>query len=410
MRILHVISQKPSFTGSGTYYSALINESIKNNSSFFMCYGVSSKDIVKNYFKVKENCLVVEFESPDLNFPIPGMSDTMPYESSIFSKMTSQEIECYFRTWKRALKQAIEKFQPQIIWAHHLWITTALLKELTNIPVIAFCHGSDLLQTKKSKSLFKTILPSLEKINLVISTSPSQRSEITSLIDAQNIIYIGNGIRSDIFFLNEGLYEENGYFKVVYAGKLSKEKGVHCLIEAIKQLINSGSKIKLTLIGNGSHEEVTYLKSLANEFKKSIHFIGAVNQNELARYFNNTDLFVLPSFYEGLGLVALEAIACGCNIITTNLPNLLSVIPEKAFTQKIVSKISLPNIHNKIELNDLLSFCQELQEAIVYQMRIYRPKEMRKIISELAKDFTYSEIYRQLNLLSAKLIQYPIKL
>jgi glycosyltransferase involved in cell wall biosynthesis len=405
MKILHILSQKPSFSGSGTFYNALINESIKQGISPYLVYSVSTADRTNFFEGLEENTKQIEFDSEDIPYSIPGMSDVMPYASTMFSQLSPDELSLYFKILRAKISQAISEFNPEIIWTHHLWVASSIVKEFSGkIPVIAFCHGSDILQSKKSSAIFNVIKPNLEKIDITISTSPQQFSEISQLLTQPKVLHIGNGIREDVFYLKKTIFKEENFTKLSYAGKISKEKGVHCLISSVKKLIDEGMKVELSLFGSSPESEFVYIKSLSKGYEESIKFLGNVSQEELSDSLNNTDIFILPSFYEGLGLVVLEAIACGCRAIITDLPNLSSVLSDKMFETNIVSKVPLPNIHGSMELEDLTLFCEFLKEKIKEQSSLSFGQLFREEISNSVSEFTYKSLFEKLIGISKSLI------
>ena len=83
---------------------------------------------------------------------------------------------------------------------------------------------------------------------------------------------------------------------------------------------------RLHLIGDGSGEERDEVLNLAAALGDRVHLWGPQPQEELARLMGQAHLVVLPSFFEGLPLVVLEALACGCRVVTTALPGVEAVL------------------------------------------------------------------------------------
>jgi glycosyltransferase involved in cell wall biosynthesis len=69
---------------------------------------------------------------------------------------------------------------------------------------------------------------------------------------------------------------------------------------------------------------------------------GAVNQRELARIMRHAHIFILPSFYEGIPLVVLEALACGCRIVANDLPGTQEILGGTAVAY--ISLIQTPRL------------------------------------------------------------------
>lgn len=95
----------------------------------------------------------------------------------------------------------------------------------------------------------------------------------------------------------------------LYVGRLVKVKNLEFLIKVFNDL----PLLNLNIIGFG--EEESHLKSMA---KNNIHFVGAVNNKDLAQYYQDNDVFVLPSASEPWGLVVEEALNNGLPILVSN--------------------------------------------------------------------------------------------
>ena len=81
--------------------------------------------------------------------------------------------------------------------------------------------------------------------------------------------------------------------------------------------------LQLTLAGgNGDEGELGRIRTLAEACPCPVIFAGRLPQEKLADVYNESDVFVLPSFYEGLPLTVMEALACGCKVVVTDLPGI----------------------------------------------------------------------------------------
>jgi colanic acid/amylovoran biosynthesis glycosyltransferase len=103
------------------------------------------------------------------------------------------------------------------------------------------------------------------------------------------------------------------------AARLSPEKGIEFLIHAVKLLLDQGHDLQLRLAGDGPSKEE--LVRVTSELKLSdrVHFLGFLNEDEIISELEDCDLFVLPSFVEGLPVSAMEAMAIGVPVIATNI-------------------------------------------------------------------------------------------
>ncbi len=111
-------------------------------------------------------------------------------------------------------------------------------------------------------------------------------------------------------------------FYIVFVGSLVKRKGVDLLVEAFKMIEND--KLRLLIVGRGELEE--NLKKITKDDKR-IEFLGYLD-NPIC-YIKASDLFILPSFSEGIPNVIIEALACETPIIATDVDGIPEIIEHK---------------------------------------------------------------------------------
>jgi colanic acid/amylovoran biosynthesis glycosyltransferase len=113
------------------------------------------------------------------------------------------------------------------------------------------------------------------------------------------------------------------------AARLSAEKGLSFLLYTIKSLRDLGHDLKLRLAGDGPSR--AKLESLAKDLNIEDHviFLGFLTEAEITAELQNSDLFVLPSFVEGLPISAAEAMATGVPVIATNIAGTSELIDHE---------------------------------------------------------------------------------
>jgi len=318
MKILHLISQHPESTGSGFYIQNIIRQADAAGHQNVLVAGISGESRPKLDCITPQSCRFVRFNSGKLNYTIPGMSDVMPYPSSVFGMLSSAQIDIYELEFSKIIADAVHAFGPDIIHSHHLWLASAIArKRFPEIPMVTSCHSTDLRQFLQCPHLQERVLPHCQKIDHILALSRSQLSKISQLysIPSDKIDIVGGGFDEQMFSVREK--ESSSQIEMLYAGKLSFAKGVDVLLRAV-QSMPAGS-IHLHLAGSGTGEEERHCLELAEKAGASVTVHGRISQRELARLMGLCHLFILPSFYEGLPLVLLEALASGCRIITTDL-------------------------------------------------------------------------------------------
>ena len=168
MKILHVIAQLPSGTGSGVYYSNVIAELKKyghKQAALFACQDDFSFNVLDSDAQYP-----VCFKSEQIPFPIAGMSDVMPYENTVYSSMDEDMLRIWHRAFYGALKQAKSEFNPDIVILHHLWILTSIAVEIFDCQIkIGICHNTDIRQAEQHTDMKNKYAVNLKNLDAVFS-------------------------------------------------------------------------------------------------------------------------------------------------------------------------------------------------------------------------------------------------
>ncbi|MFO8084680.1 MAG: glycosyltransferase family 4 protein [Desulfobacterales bacterium] len=378
LRVLHILSQQSGKTGSGVYLQAMVRHGTFAGIVQQVITGLPFGEPLPEIEPLSpENIHPVFFQTPALPFPIAGMSDVMPYESTRFSSFTPEMLEMYLVAFCRVISSTVKRFQPHVIHTHHLWLVTALTRILNpEIPIVTSCHGTELRQLVLAEHLKPFVIPGCSRIDRVLALHPCQIRQLDSEyhLGTEQIELAGAGYRDDIFHCDDSADDKNRasrLLKIVYAGKISRAKGVPWLIEAIKDIaVPESHSVRLFLAGSSGGPEGADILSRIDKADNRIKYVGPLSQEKLADLLKTADLFVLPSFYEGLPLVLLEALACGCRVVVTDLPGLSGWLPDEIVKNGFVQKTPLPRLTRVDEPDpqDLRPFQKNLADAISRQL------------------------------------------
>jgi glycosyltransferase involved in cell wall biosynthesis len=393
-RILHIIAQTPGRTGSGIFLQAILKQADEKGYKQSVIAGIPKNQIefgLENNKSVK--LYPVIFETDNLPFPVVGMSDVMPYRSTRYSDLNEDMFIKWKKSFSDAILEAVDDFKPDYIISHHLWILTALVKQLLpNTPVISICHGTDIRQLSLSSKYADYVIDGCRNIEMALALNEYQKKVIIEKygISEKKIMVIGGGYNSDIFYPPQRK-NTNNVIKLIYAGKLSFSKGVPSLIKAYNRMESHSGRVELFIAGSGSGKEEEIIKKMAKDSKMKITFLGALAQSDLADAFRNSDIFILPSFYEGLSLVLIEALACGLLTVSTDLPGLKSWLGHEINNSGVVKFVKLPSLVD-VDVpceRELPEFELRLKEAIESQVvRVGNPitkyEDVHRIIEKMS--------------------------
>lgn len=383
MRILHVLAQLPIKTGSGVYFTNVIEGLKQYDVKQAAVYATTSE---YNFNFVDEK-YEVEFQGKDISFPIVGMSDIMPYENTLYKNMSYDMMEEWQNAFRRKLEAAKEEFKPDVIITHHLWVLSSIVCDVfEDKKVIGVCHNTDIRQAEKNRIMKDNYVKNLGKLDKILALSSGAIEEISNIYNfpKERIVNIGAGYNEKIFYPVKK-YENHDNVKILYAGKFDESKGFYELIKAFRLLEEKDNNVELELIGNLKQEDRLRVEELVGDSTK-IRIYNAVDQVHLGEIMRHKDVFILPSYFEGLGLIAVEALGSGLRVVATEIEGLIEFLGEKINSSEIIEYIKMPTIYDtdKAVEEEKPAFVNRIVEAL--ELMIVRTRENRKIPVDLLEE------------------------
>jgi glycosyltransferase involved in cell wall biosynthesis len=163
----------------------------------------------------------------------------------------------------------------------------------------------------------------------------------------------------DKFKINRAFTERGT--RIGYIGRLSEEKGIANFISAIPKIMNRNDKIKFLIGGEGPLRSKVEQYLVKQNLKYNVRFAGWIPHSEIPSYLNELELFVLPSYTEGLPFIILEAMACGTPVLSTPVGAIPDVIKDgetgfllennspKCIEKNVIRALNHPNIEQIIK-------------------------------------------------------------
>ncbi len=361
-RVLHVLSQRPGRTGSGVTLEALVREAAAAGWEQEVALGTPATDPHPPVTGLDPSSVhPLVFGEGRLPFPLPGMSDVMPYESSRWGDLDRAALEAYRHAWRDHLAAIVRRFQPDVIHTHHLWIVSALAKDVApGVPVVTQSHATGLRQMVLCPHLADEVASGCRRNERILALTHElgRRASAALEIPDDRVAVVGAGYREDLFHPEGRSVDTAGQF--LYAGKYSRAKGLPWLLDAVERI----DGVTLHVAGSGSGEEADALRLRMEAMAPRVVLHGHLDQPALAALMRRSACFVLPSFYEGLPLVVVEAAAAGCRVVCTDLPTVWEdVAPALGGAIELVP---LPRLHgpDEPEAADLPRFVDDLTKAL----------------------------------------------
>lgn len=228
-----------------------------------------------------------------------------------------------------------------ITHAHYVFpsgMLSLLLKKMFGIPFIVTAHGGDIERmAKKSEKIRNWTASILRESEHVIAVGPVLAKQIEQDFGIANdkISVVSMGVSREVFTkgvqsaARQELQLASEPFIFLFVGNVIKQKGVEELLQAF-QMLKTKVERPIELVIVGSRRDEAFIQSLQPLVSEDVKFVDPLKQQELVKWFQASDVFVLPSHLEGFGLVALEALATDTPVIASKVGGLISLLGEGA--------------------------------------------------------------------------------
>lgn len=283
----------------------------------------------------------------------------------------------------------INKYKKDTIFHSPSFVSSPLIK----IPMVMTIHDLNHLEFPQYYSPFHKyyykyiVKTSALKCKKILTDSKFSKGEILKWLkfDESNVkvTYCGVGEKFRIIKDEIELERVQKKYKlpnkfVLYVGNLRPHKNVESLVEAMKSIDN------IRLVINGKANES--LKQIIDKYtlKERIQFIGYIDEEDLPVIYNLATVFVFPSLYEGFGLPPLEAMACGCPVVTSNVSSLPEVVGSLAITVDPKDKEKIANSIQLLLSNKVMRENMSI-EASQYSKRFTWGKTVQETINVYKK-------------------------
>jgi glycosyltransferase involved in cell wall biosynthesis len=254
----------------------------------------------------------------------------------------------------------------------HWWIPSGYIASLTShffrIPLVITAHGTDVRLIEKSKILKIIARRTFRKANRIICVSEHVRNQIVKLaaIDDQNKIEIIPMPADESIFRPVPRNRKEGLSMLCIA-RFTPQKSLATLIEACFLLNQNIPNWTLRIVGEGPLERILREKAHDLGILSKVEIIHFVPKDELARYYNECDIFVLPSINEGFGLVLVEALLCKRPAVGADSGGIKDIIRNE-----VTGLLFKPGV------------AQDLADKIIL---LYRRPELSKRLSDAGYEF-----------------------
>lgn len=313
-----------------------------------------------------------------LTQPLTGVQRFALEISRTLKEISGEENIQFFAPKNIQLYSEANELNVQIIGSHtgHLWEQLDLprhLKTLGNPILLNFCNTAPIFYKNKLSTLhdityirypqtfsksfryfYQVMMPLVLKTSKHIFTvSEFSKKEISEYYHTtkEKISVVYNAVGKTFHpQIDENLKKEN-YLLAVSSIKENKNFGM--ILKAFKKVSKQKSNLKLFIVGdlkNGNFSNIDLSLFINNP---RIKLLGRVSDVQLVKLYSNAIAFLFPSLYEGFGIPVLEAQACGCPVVSSNVSSMPEVLNNSGALINPTSIDDLVNaINNIVDNND----------------------------------------------------------
>jgi len=217
------------------------------------------------------------------------------------------------------------------------------------------CFNSDMETTRERISL-KRDIRGIKKASHIIAVSQNTKSDLIKYLNIpeERITVIYNGVDHSIFKPVKSKLFHEPY--ILYVGTERARKNLSSLFHAFSRLKWEFKGLKLVKVGppgrSAEFRKRTIKQIQSLVLDEDVIFVDWVAENDLPYYYSSASLLVYPSLYEGFGLPPLEAMACGCPVVTSNTSSLPEVVGDAAIMVDPYDIDGLANAMREVLTND----------------------------------------------------------
>lgn len=303
------------------------------------CISRTAGSFVHNQARFLQPYCQLEAVAPIPWFPLPGLGHWSGYR-----RIPREELRdgvrvlhprypvlpgriLYSSAWRPYLA-ALERaapYWPDVVHAHCAYVDGLAAAEYAHrrgCPLVLTVHGNDIKHLPEEHPRIRArVTEALERAAAVIAVSQELAGRAAELgASPARLHVIPNGVDCQAFACAGHRQPGVPTWRLMYVGRFAEAKGIGVLLEAFARLRSRGRNVELELVGGASATGtagrfIRHAEALG--IGDRVSFADEVPWTELPARLGRADIFVLPSYSEGLPLVLLEAMACGLPIVST---------------------------------------------------------------------------------------------
>lgn len=203
-----------------------------------------------------------------------------------------------------------------------------ILARLFRKRIVLHLHGGEFLMHKKNPFWMNYLLKFMFSGNIpIIVLSPLEEKIIKQKGAGSNIFILPNCIGLEEAKEFEDVTINTDILKLLFLGRISSDKGIEFIYQSFITLKEKKIKFKFFMAGKGPEEKI-FIKKFSDLLGNDFEFKGVVSGHQKTALLKECNVFLLPSFYEGLPMALIESMSFGLVPVTTNVGSIKHVITD----------------------------------------------------------------------------------
>ncbi len=274
----------------------------------------------------------------DIEFVDALLQPYLTAESYAINKQKTSAVLYGVDLWaevRRYAKQAAliaEKVAHDVIHCHD-WLTVLAgieAKKISEKPLIFHIHALEQDRSPQSPCFATQEIErqGLHAADLIITVSQYTKKRIMRehFIAAEKIAVVYNGHVGSVKHVPKASLSAVKKFTVLFLGRVTEQKGVHYFIKAAEKILNYRQDVEFIIAGEGDLLPYAIETCASLGISKYVHFSGFLDRAEVAKMYQLSDVYVMPSVSEPFGIVCLEAIAHGIPVVISKQSGVSEVL------------------------------------------------------------------------------------
>lgn len=289
--------------------------------------GVTVHYLPNSGYFVRKGLDIINPESPFDIFSPLNLYEYISTRYRAFSEINAFSFRAYYK-----LRELLKSERFDVIHDNQCLGYGFLLIKQLGIPLISTIHhpltidlenvlerGVSFKEKVKGVSFYPLVMQRIvsKRLDHVITVSGDSKQRIHEAfgvpLERQSVVY--NGLDRSVFRVLPGVKKKKG--KIIFVGNVEDgKKGFAYLVKAMNLV---EADVKLTVVDGGApHRKIT--SQLINNLglQEKIEFTGKIDVTALVRHYNESELAIVPSVYEGFGFPAAEAMSCGVPVVASD--------------------------------------------------------------------------------------------